>query len=316
MLGSRSPVPIAASLTVIIFCLLTAVTAGAQTPVAESDKPAAELNAATPKTAANPAVATPTNSNVATTVAEETVAKPATASPKVETESVKPETVNATTQARPAAVQACKRTVKADVVAIPQPIMLNRLGATIPNAFIFALRDDTTGTGNNITLRDGKRPRPIVLRANVNDCLEITFTNAIPQAAFDSTTPNSPAVGTKETSLFIQGQEWTTSSQDDASFVGKNSSALASAGPPPSPTPSPMPPQTQVYKLFIKNEGTFLLYTMGDATAEPTGQISRGLFGALNVQPESAEWYRSQVTKQELDWATTGVTANKQPIIN
>ena len=316
MLGLRSPVHIVASLTVIIFSLFTAAIVGAQTPIAAEDKPAAELNASTPKPAANPAVATPTNSNVATSVAEETVAKPATAALKVETESVKPETLNTTTQARPAAVQACKRTVKADVVAIPQPIMLNRLGATIPNAFIFALRDDTTGTGNNITLRDGKRPRPIVLRANVNDCLEITFTNAIPQAAFDNSTPNSPAVGTKEVSLFIQGQEWTRSSQDDASFVGKNSSALATPNPPPA-TPTPMPtPPTQVYKLFVKNEGTFLLYTMGDATAEPTGQISRGLFGALNVQPETAEWYRSQVTKQELDWATTGVTANNQPIIN
>ena len=26
------------------------------------------------------------------------------------------------------------------------------------------------------------------------------------------------------------------------------------------------------------------------------GQLSRGLFGALNVQPTGAEWYRSQVT--------------------
>jgi manganese oxidase len=311
MLGLRSPVHIVASLTVIIFCLLTAAIAGAQTPVAASDKPVAELTA--------------TNSNVATPADEATVAKPATESLKVVTGSVKPETSKTTTPATPAApmqLMCPNRTVKANVVAIPQPIMLNRLGATIPNAFVFALRADTTGTGNNIRLRDGKRPRPIVLRANVGDCLEVTFTNAIPQAAFSNSTPNSPAVGTKEVSLFIQGQEWTTSSNDDASFVGKNSSSLASAGPPPSPTPSPMPAQTQVYKLYVKNEGTFLLYTMGDATAEPTGQISRGLFGALNVQPQGAEWYRSQITKQELEWATKKVngvaqkTANGQPVID
>ncbi|HEX5891092.1 MAG TPA: hypothetical protein VFY61_20435, partial [Pyrinomonadaceae bacterium] len=289
------------------------------------DKPVAQLTASAPKPAANtaPSVATPISDDVAAPAAEETVAKTAD-SAKAETEPKKPETPATTAPATPAApmqVQ-CTRTVKADVVAIPQPVMLNRLGATIPNAFVFALRADTTGTGNNIRLRDGKRPRPIVLRANVGDCLEVTFTNAIPQAAFDSSTPNSPAVATKEVSLFIQGVEWTTSSQDDASFVGKNSSSLATpSAPPPLPTPMPTPP-TQVYKTFIRNEGTFLLYTMGDATAQPTGQISRGLFGALNVQPQGAEWYRSQITKQELDWAQKKVngvpqfTADKQPIID
>ncbi|HEX5835951.1 MAG TPA: hypothetical protein VFY34_18950, partial [Pyrinomonadaceae bacterium] len=207
------------------------------------------------------------------------------------------------------------RTVKADVVAIPQPLMLNRLGAVIPNAFVFALRADTTGTGNNIRLRPGKRPRPLVLRANVGDCLQISFMNAIPQAAFDEKTPISPAVGTKEVSLHIQGQEWVTGPNDDGSFVGKNNSSLATPGAPPTP-PAPMPPQTQTYTLFIKQEGTFLLYSMGDATAQPTGQISRGLFGALNVQPTGAEWYRSQVTQKDLELATRSRTTDGQPVIN
>src|SRR6185503_4846409 len=32
--------------------------------------------------------------------------------------------------------------------------------------------------------------------------------------------------------------------------------------------------------------------------------IARGLFGALNVQPEGAEWYRSQVSADDLQRAT------------
>ena len=318
MFGSRSPVRIVTSLTVIIFSLLTAAIAGAQTPVAAVDKPVAESTAPAPKLAANPVV--PAN--------EETAVKPAPESPKPETESVKSETAETASPpvAAAAAMQQCTRTVKANVVAIPKAVMLNRLGASIPNAWVFALKADTTGTGNNIQLRPGKRPRPIVLRANVGDCLQITFTNAIPADGFKefppgSSQPSSAAVGTKEISLHIQGQEWTMGSQDDASFVGKNSSSLATAPAPPAP-PSPMPPQTQVYKLFVKNEGTFLLYTTGDSVAEPTGQISRGLFGALNVQPKGAEWYRSQITKQELDWATKKVNGNPvrtpdgQPVID
>ena len=150
---------------------------------------------------------------------------------------------------------ATARLVKADVVAIPKAIMLNRLGATIPNAFIFALTRDTTGSGANVQLRPGKRPRPIVLRANVGDCLQVKFTNAIPPSAFQNATPNSPAVGTQEVSLHIQGMEWATGSGDDAGFAGKNSSSLASA----TPAPSPMPPATQTYTLFVRNEGTYLL---------------------------------------------------------
>ncbi|HEX6284888.1 MAG TPA: hypothetical protein VFZ71_08440, partial [Pyrinomonadaceae bacterium] len=310
MFGSSSPVRIVASLTVFTFSLLVAVAVNAQTPVATVDKPVAELSVPVAKPASDAPVTNETT-------------RPATASPKAEIESVKSETAPATTaapalatEAAPAPLQQqCTRTVKADVVAIPQPLMLNRLGATIPNAFVFALKSDTTGTGTNVQLRPGKRPRPLVLRANVGDCLQITFTNAIPQAAFDEKTLVSPAVGTKELSLHIQGQEWATGPQDDGSFVGNNSSSLATPAAPPTP-PSPMPPQTQTYNLVVKQEGTFLLYSMGDTTAVPTGQISRGLFGALNVQPNGAEWYRSQVTQKDLELATKSRTADKQPVIN
>jgi hypothetical protein len=324
---SSSPVRLVTALTVIALSLLTAVVAKAQAPVTTVDQPVAELTAAASKPASP---------------ANEEKAKPATESPKAETESVKTETSPGTTSAAapatttPAApkaaavaapvMQQCTRTVTADVVAIPKALMLNRLGASIPNAFVFALRGDTVGSGSNIQLRPGKRPRPLVLRANVGDCLKVTFTNAIPPAAFaefppGSSNPTSPKVGTQELSLHIQGQEWTSSSGDDGSFVGRNNSSLAS--PNPAPTPPPMPPQQQTYTLFVRNEGTFLLYSMGDTTAVPTGQISRGLFGALNVQPTGAEWYRSQVTQQDLALATKKGsngqplrTASGQPVID
>jgi hypothetical protein len=200
----------------------------------------------------------------------------------------------------------CQRMINADVVAMAQPIMLNRLGAAIPGGMVFALKRDTTGTGSQIQLRPEKRPRPIVLRANVGDCLTINLTNAIPKQKFVTKPPPNPPAetyNTSEVSLHVQGMEWVTGTRDDGSFVGQNASSLASAPPPPAPTPSPMPPSTQTYTLFAKAEGTFLLYTMGDTTS--TGnQLVNGLFGALNVQPTGAEWYRSQVTAADLLLAT------------
>jgi hypothetical protein len=98
--------------------------------------------------------------------------------------------------------------------------------------------------------------------------------------------------------------EWVAGPQDDGSFVGKNTSSLASV----TPVPPNMPPNTQTYTLHAKAEGTFLLYTMGDTTSEGK-QLTRGLFGALNVEPAGAEWYRSQVTATDLNNATYSATS-------
>ncbi len=199
----------------------------------------------------------------------------------------------------PGGAQTCERTINADMVALSQPIMLNRLGAAVPDGLVFALKGDTVGTGHQVQLRPGKRARPLVLRANVGDCLRITFTNSIPASDFGSTKLPGAATGTQEVSLHVQGMQWVEGSQDDGSFVGVNDSSLASA----SPAPSPMPPQTQTYTLYAKEEGTFLVYTMGD-TSSTGDQLTRGLFGALNVQPTGAEWYRSQITADDLALAT------------
>jgi hypothetical protein len=230
---------------------------------------------------------------------------------------------NSLVQNRPAsssvpASSPCARTIYADVVAIPQPIMLNRMGAAVPDGLIFALKSDTvtvdglgrqqsdTVDGLGRQLRQDKRPRPLVLRANVGDCLTITLTNSIPPASFGpplgETVVKDANIGTQEVSLHVQGMEWVRGSQDDGSFVGKNNSSLASAV----PAPSPMPPSTQTYTLYAKAEGTFLLYTMGDTSTQGM-QLERGLFGALNVQPEGAEWYRSQITADDLLLATYNV---------
>ena len=191
------------------------------------------------------------------------------------------------------------RMITANVVAMPQPIMLNRLGATIPDGLIFALKRDTVVVNNQIQLRPGKRPRPLVLRANVGDCLTVTFTNSIPATNFTNAQKSFAKIGTTEVSLHVQGVEWVTGPGDDGSFVGKNTSSLASV----TRVPPNMPPNTQTYTLYAKAEGTYLLYTMGDTTSQGV-QLTRGLFGALNVQPAGAEWYRSQVTAADLARAT------------
>src|SRR6185369_6743774 len=134
-------------------------------------------------TASMLAAQTPTVDTASKVPETPTEPKEETTAIKTESEPAKENAAAAPSLPPPVQVVPCPpgtRKIRADVVAIPQPIMLNRLGATIPNGFVFALRSDTVTNNGGIWLRPGKRPRPIVLRANVGDCLQISFQNAIP----------------------------------------------------------------------------------------------------------------------------------------
>lgn len=193
----------------------------------------------------------------------------------------------------------CERFITADVVAIDQAMMINRLGTSQPGGMVYALRGDvvavsgnTPGPGN-AQLRPGKRPRPMVLRANVGDCLMVNFQNWLKPA---SVNPNPV---TKNASVHVAGMELVSSIRDDGSFVGNN--AVSASG-----TDSGIiaPGKAISYRLFAAEEGSFLLYSMAGQE-----QLTYGLFGSVNVQPRGSEWYRSQVTQAEMQQASvTGAT--------
>jgi len=201
----------------------------------------------------------------------------------------------------------CSRTLTANVVALDQPFFLNRLGALETTGMIFALQRDVVPiTGNvisagNVQLRPDKRPRPLVLRMNVGDCLQITFTNLLSQPRKD---PDQ--VATRNASIHVMGMQLVNSIASDGSFVGANTSSLAAPGGP-----------AVVYTLFAQHEGGYVMYSTDTVGGEGDGsQQSAGLFGTINVEPKGARWYRSQVTKDDLDLATTGQTSDGHPIIN
>ncbi|MBA3440400.1 MAG: hypothetical protein H0T92_11075, partial [Pyrinomonadaceae bacterium] len=82
--------------------------------------------------------------------------------------------VETATVVEPQAAVNCVRTIKADIVAFDQVFFYNRFGAVNPYGMMYALRRDVVPidpsrglTPGNIQLRADKRPRPLVLRANV-----------------------------------------------------------------------------------------------------------------------------------------------------
>jgi hypothetical protein len=198
----------------------------------------------------------------------------------------------------PATLPTCNRTIHASVVAFDQVMTLNRIGTTRPGGMMFALERDVVPTDptmrkpGEVSLRGDKRPRPIVLRANMGDCLEIKFQNFLSTVAEDQAMKPDLRVlqpVTRQASIHIAGMELRESILSDGTYVGASESSLVDPG------------GSRTYHLYAAKEGDYLLYS-GTATYNGFGseQLTMGLFGALNVESPNAEWYRSQVTREDL----------------
>ena len=210
----------------------------------------------------------------------------------------------------------CERTVKADVVALDQVITYNRLGAVNPAGMVYALRRDVQAadttramSAGNVKLKAYKRPRPLVLRMNAGDCLQITFQNLL-----DPNRAHEDQPITRYASVHAVGLQLVGTVDSDGSFVGQNGNSLVAPG------------NSAVYTLYAEKEGNHLLYSTAATTGGEGdgGQISMGLFGSVNVEPRGSEWYRSQLTEAELtmarakaaDGITPLTTKAGQPVVN
>jgi manganese oxidase len=214
--------------------------------------------------------------------------------------------VAGTLAASPAAAQTCARTFVARVVALDQHVWYNRLGAQDPAGMMFALEQDVVGRNNtapgagNAVLRPEKRPRPLTLRVNAGSCLRILFKNWLSNPKQHDDQPS-----TRYASVHAIGMQLVSNISDDGSNVQKNTSSLVAPG------------GSATYTWYAEKEGTYLLYSTAATTGGEGdgGQIAKGLFGAVNVEPAGAEWYRSQLTQEELQAATTG-TVSGYPQVN
>ena len=218
----------------------------------------------------------------------------------------------------------CNRTVKAEVVAFDQPLMFNRYGAQNVNGMIYALRSDVVErsslkpeadggvlTPGNVVLRPDKRPRPIVVRVRTGDCLEVKFTNLLsnqanPFNAVPSVLTINDQVTERRAGFTPLGMSALSSSGDTSAYVGKSANTLAAPG------------ESKTYRFYADAEGSHLVLSHavtfgGEGTA---GNLSNGLFGVVQVEPKDANFYRSQVTEEDMRLATIGTTPGGHPIIN
>lgn len=222
----------------------------------------------------------------------------------------------------------CSRTVHADVVALDQVYTYNRLGSYNPVGMMYALREDVVairgtepGPGN-ARLRTGKRPRPLTLRANVGDCLHVTFTNwlAPDQSSIPSPSESQPTVArvddadhrtnspyTRRASVHVQGLQYVNGVYpNDGARVGLNASSLVDPG------------KSIESTWYADHEGVFFMHSMGASFGGEGdgGSTVQGLFGAVNVEPAGSRWYRAQVSAETLKASTFDKNPDGTPRIN
>jgi manganese oxidase len=224
------------------------------------------------------------------------------------------------------AAATCTNTVTANVVALDQPFFWNRMGAVEPQGMVFALRRDVVpipgytldthaelyGIGatalapGQVQLRTDKRPRPMVLRMHVGDCLQINFQNLLAPTPPSGQTGFDEQPSTRTAGVHVVGMDLVGGVASDGSNVGRNASSLVPPG------------GTAQYTFYAEREGGHLLYSTAANTGGEGngGSLDAGLFGAVIVEPKSSEWYRSQITNADMKLATTGTTPDGHPIIN
>lgn len=216
--------------------------------------------------------------------------------------------------------QSCERTVEADVVALDQPLMFNRLGAQNVNGMMYALRDDVVSSSSDseaplrygeVRLRSDKRPRPIVLRVREGDCLQVNFENLLssvanPNNAEPSILKINDQVSDRTAGFSPFGLPVADSVKSTASFVGQNENSLVQPG------------QSETYTFYAEKEGQYIVVSHGATFGGEGagGNIGNGLFGAVVVEPKGAKFYRSQVTEEEMRLATKGTTSTGHPMID
>ncbi len=217
-------------------------------------------------------------------------------------------------------------TVVADVVALDQPIVYNRFGSYNPYGMVYALKRDVVdlvsgktldqpgvvATPCKVALKSDKRPRPLVLRGNIGDKLEVNFTNLLCNDA-PGTPGNDPfaetelikppeAVEPGDTAAEV-GNGFNRPATRIASMMFNGLSHDTTA--PGYNTWDPRvtgisgiaPGQGITYRLLLEREGDHVFHDNGaPAGGEGDGgSTTLGLFGAVNVEPTGSNVYRSEI---------------------
>ena len=154
-----------------------------------------------------------------------------------------------------------------DIEAISLPIVYNKYGDHDPNGMLYVLKQDSKRIQREARARfelpvpqPYEEVRPLVIRANVGDTVQINFENKLGRRA----------------SIHVQGLSYNVLTSDGTN-VGFN---------PDSTTGSRI-----CYTWQADKEGVYLFSDMADTRSGEDGTNVHGLFGAIIVEAAGSCWY-------------------------
>ena len=169
------------------------------------------------------------------------------------------------------------RTLHYDVAAFETVIPLNGWGDHVPNGVMYALRGDDARIGKAQIVANPNLTQPLVIRANVGDCIKVSLRNDIRSSRY-------PRVGLHADPI-VQSDPKTS----DGARVGHNPDTTVATG------------QTIEYTWYADREGQGALTDPAnlDLGHLNTSSMSFGLYGAIVVHPKGSVW-RNPITGADL----------------
>lgn len=163
-----------------------------------------------------------------------------------------------------------------DIEAISLPIVYNKFGDHDPNGLMYVLKQDSQRVQRKArelfalpTPQPYEEVRPLVIRANVGDTVQINFENKLNRRA----------------SIHVQGLSYHVLTSDGAN-VGYN--------------PDTTTDRSIRYIWQAEKEGVYLFSDMADTRSNEQGTNVHGLFGAIIVEAAGSSWF-DPVTGEPLD---------------
>ncbi|KAB7740627.1 hypothetical protein GA707_19210 [Nostocoides sp. F2B08] len=166
---------------------------------------------------------------------------------------------------------AATRTITYEVEALSLDLPLNGWGDHVPDAMMYALsNDDALVSADDIRAEPG-RATPLVLRAAVGDCIQVTLKNSL---------------SGKRVGMHVDGvaKEVTGPNASDGANIGRNDDSTVAPG------------GSRTYTWYAGRKGQFVINDYGSGTdygrTDPSQDTtSRGLYGALVVVEKGFTWH-------------------------
>ncbi|MGZ6924866.1 hypothetical protein [Oryzihumus sp.] len=212
-------------------------------------------------------------------------------------------------EAAPSGTSVCPpsaRTIVYDLAAMALDIPLNGWGDHLPEGLMYALKGSDARVGERQLHANPQLAQPLVIRANVGDCVKVVLRNDLPASyppepeptvvkPGDANVPHgATATPPQRVGIHPDGLVQFDPTDSDGARVGGNPDTTVGRG------------QERTYTWYADHEGQAPLVDVAniDSTGNDGNTVQHGLFGAVIVHPKGSAWHDQVTGKDLLDQRT------------